>query len=150
MIWKLTDKVWWGNADALAEERPSCYLAVGGNLENLPVQFTPLNVPEKIPYLRLATPDHEKVSEKYFHTLMDLMCLVIRKHDWLPVLVHCRAGQQRSACVAAVFASYIHNEPLDKMIRRVRELRADAMRFSDGSVPPYCQSLLAFLGCDAR
>lgn len=143
-IWKLTDRVCWGNAEALASPTIwayRCILAVGGNLENLPLSNTPLAVPEKIPYLRMAWPDTESPPREYWQRLKSLIGF-IRDQDLLPVLVHCRAGQMRSPAVAALAAHLVGEGELSVMLDRCRSLRRDVCYDGNG-MKRFCAAMLA-------
>jgi hypothetical protein len=143
MIWRLTEEVWWGNAGALAELPPEvrCVLAVGGSLENLPLSQTPLNVPEKVPYLRIAWPDSEEPPPNYAEALNDAFALISHS-NLTPVLVHCRAGQMRSPAVAVILAHYLTRQPIAELVAAATQLRPGIMRDGEGRLMPYCRWIL--------
>lgn len=145
MIWKLTDKVWWGNAEALSEvyaQGVRCVLAVGGNIADKPLGCTPLGVDEKIPYLRVAWPDHEPPPAEYLGLLLDVVG-VVRRLELFPLLVHCRAGQMRSPLVAAIATHQVHGGEFADILAEVRRLRPDVMRDAGKTkLKPYCAAIL--------
>lgn len=110
MYWKLTDNIWWGDCDSLAEvsKEVGCVLNVASNNELLHMkQYNILCLYGKIPYFRLALKDRDTPDEKYMSSLESILkvCLLYK-----PVYIHCIAGMHRSPAVAALAAMMDSNE----------------------------------------
>ena len=143
MIFKLTPRIWWGSQHALAALPPEvkCVLGVGAPSRGCPLGETPVNVPEKIPYFRVAWPDHEQPPKDYFDTIYSVLTMVSH-HQLFPILIHCRAGQMRSAVIAIIAAHLIERVPVAESVANAKRLRPDIMIGNEGKMMPYCVAAL--------
>ena len=144
-IWKLTDDVWWSNHTCLCDKLPPevrAVLGAGRNIADLAPENSPANIPEKVPYFSICWPDHERVDHNYFRLLVETIELIVR-HGRLPLLVHCRAGQQRAPTVAVLAASIIATgRPVisERLLQEAKRLRPDIL------TKPFYQSILERAG----
>lgn len=143
MFYQLTDRVGWCSAWDLNQLPSStkAVLAVGGNVEDLPRENTPLAVPEKIPYLRVAWPDHEELPESYFDLVISTIGL-IKTTNLTPLVVHCRAGQMRSPVIAVLAAHLLGEGSINSLLEKASALRPDIMHDPGQPMKKYCRSIL--------
>ena len=104
MIYKLTDKVWWGDKHAVAEVGNDIKSVLNVSQNQSERYFDRLKkLPQIIPYFRLGRPDREEMNRAYLQNL-DAITDIIIKNGWYPCLVHCVAGGHRSPAAAVYLA----------------------------------------------
>src|SRR5882724_5842851 len=112
MIWRLSDKIWWGDVAAIGECGSSAksILNVSQNqTENFWGYFTKL--PQTVPYFRLGRDDVEPVDDDYMYAVFAVLGIV-KSLNWFPLLIHCVAGYHRSPAIAIVAEYLLRDEPL--------------------------------------
>lgn len=125
MIWKLSDRVWWGDHECQHHpdmDRVRAILNVAHNLDDVGYRtsmFDPL-----VPYFRLALDDDSVLSDVYYKSLLRIIELV-GENKWFPFLVHCRAGQHRSPNVAVVSECIFSYLPWEEVMANAKRLRGD-------------------------
>ena len=112
---------------------PRLYLSNFYDAQNVPTGWYVINCSKDLPMvsnygMRLAINDD--LSQEAFRTMHASLPMIIRRIDNIrnsggDVLVHCHAGQQRSA---AVVAAYLMSKgmPKDKAIRYIKSRKSDA------------------------
>jgi len=108
MIWKLTDRVWWGDRLSIGEEVPGAVINLADNLSinyhnpDEPSDYEFLSLPETVPYFRLSIDDNTEV-EPHFLVSLEQFIHLSQRMGWFPLLIHCWEGRHRSP-TTAVFA----------------------------------------------
>jgi protein tyrosine phosphatase len=110
MIYKLTERVWWGDRHSIKENSFGAVLNVANNLNFSPTNENPdydfLSLREDIPYIRLSRGDREAVDSTYMDHLDRSIDLLISMESF-PILVHCWEGRHRSPIVAIYIECYL-------------------------------------------
>lgn len=130
MIYKLTDKVWWGNW-----EGPFECIGQVQTIINVAHHFSPRRgrskywamlekIPHEVFYVRLAKKDRQDIDREYFRAFRNVV-FHARDMGKLPILTHCQMGGHRgptSAIVAAWLLDGGTAEVLDRLHKRALEL----------------------------
>lgn len=146
-VWKISDKVWWGDRDAIKEVgcKVGVVLNLAHNVNHDYYSFlTPINVhitqnedqplfcsdhpdyynpgvlPVGTPYFYLPNPDEVRVTDEYFTLLVNVINFV-NTSGRFPFLVHCYVGGHRSPMVAVLAQLMMESETITE--QRYRELR---------------------------
>lgn len=122
MIWRLSEKMWWGDVAALGECGLSAkaVLNVSQNQrENYWGEFAKL--PQAVPYFRLGRDDVDPVNDEYMGAVIAVL-RIVESRNWFPLLVHCVAGHHRSPAVAIVAEHLFSGEPLADVRARAKAL----------------------------
>lgn len=106
-VWKLTDNIWWGDANSPREclETAESVICVAENAELSQAHFSPYhqhlasypNRPK--PFFWLPINDHSEVYRDYLSILRSVI-ETIDNAKLYPLLIHCYAGVHRSPAVA--------------------------------------------------
>ena len=127
MVYKLTDNIWWGNADSPKEvgNEVGAVLCLCDNREFKGEQFNPLDLPAHTPYFRLTRHDDVAPDTAYMLALNGIIDITT---DMKPILIHCWAGQHRSpntALYTAVRRSGYSAELYKTLRGKMLSLRSD-------------------------
>jgi hypothetical protein len=132
VYFQLTKDVYWGDRHSPAELADKVRLVLC--VADQPDALDP-HVAGRIPYLRLALPDHDRPDAIYFNLLQHIISGAIDTNR-LPLLVHCHAGLHRSPHVAlfiaAAIAGYAHGV-IGRLETRIGELRPEWQRMEFGT-----------------
>jgi len=107
---KLTEEVWYGNADAPFETigQVGCIINVAHNVpRNYCRRLT--HIPYDTMYLRLAKKDADYVDSVYLMTLAQL-AESARWMKRMPILTHCRMGKHRGPTSALAVAFFLSDK----------------------------------------
>jgi protein-tyrosine phosphatase len=132
-VWKLTDKVWWGNAGSPAECRDTVksVICVAENPELVQHGYSPYlqhlspPSPNPKPFFWLPRNDHVEVDLGYLEMLIGVLDIIDRG-KLFPLLIHCFAGVHRSPAVAIYAGRFTDgDEAYNALHARARELRPE-------------------------
>lgn len=93
MIWKLTDKLYWGDRDAPIDQYSTGSLICMA--EELPVPTV------KVPYLRIPLPNGQPIPMNAQTVALAAVMQFIE--DYSPVTIYCKGGANRSAGIAFLY-----------------------------------------------
>lgn len=126
MIWKLSNKIWWGNCESVNEEVPACYLCVADNLHDISKEkHDPFRREAgRVPYFRLPWDENQDVDYMYVSNFKKILLFIDSNH-WFPILIYCRAGQVRSPAAAVFSATYLEKINLEHCKKAAYRLRPD-------------------------
>lgn len=122
MIWKLTDKLFWGDRDAPYEIKERGIGSLICVAEEVPVPTV------DIPYLRVPMPNGHPIPSSVQHFLMSVISQFIVSYS--PVMIYCRGGTNRSTGTALLYL--IHKLGMSKKDawNKIKELKPTALDWS--------------------
>ncbi len=132
MIWKLSDRVWFGDKPSPVEAIPlgvKAIVCVAHSLRR-PYWEDLGRLPWNVWYFRMAMPDLQAPDEGYIEALEEVISRCGNAGK-LPILCHCRAGGHRGP-TAAVFAEWV-------LSGRVKQVLFDALRRAGELRPSYAK-----------
>lgn len=143
MIWKLTDKVWFGDKLSVREVADQVASVINvARIIRRPYWADLGKLPWQVWYFRLGWPDRVDVTEEYFWAF-DLVLSAVGAAGKFPLLCHCKMGGHRGPTAAVVAAWYFAGRrKLEEWIGRAVDLRPGFGRPS--SVRNYRDSMFRF------
>lgn len=116
MIHKLTDKVWFGDANAPKEAGDSVKAIINvAHVIRGPRFCSDINaISRHAVYFRLPKKDREQWDGNYFEALLDIMELVATR-EWFPVLTHCQFGGHRGPSAGICMAWALSDRKLSTL-----------------------------------
>lgn len=130
MIWRLSERVWWGNWESpydQASEEVESALCVAYN-PAMPLSAWDMRFRRDgrvRPVLWLGAADEQAVPRSYFRGIIDWTSTCLA-NDWFPTLVYCNAGQNRSPTAAICMEAMLSGRnPLEVLQDARRNHRAD-------------------------